>query len=76
VARRLAGPADRAVAWAMRAGFRKGLGDGSRVWFALGAVAVGIRLFQRLASPGKPIVISEDLLPGESIVIRHLNRGE
>jgi hypothetical protein len=76
VAGRLGGLANRAVGAALRTGMRKGIGDGSRVWFALGAVALGVRLVQRLASPGKPVVVTEQLRVGEALVIRHLSREE
>jgi hypothetical protein len=58
----------------MRLGLRRGLGDGSRVWLTVGAAALLVRLFQRMASPGKPVVVTEDLQPGETLVIRHLPR--
>jgi hypothetical protein len=67
---------DRAVRRAMRMGWQRGLGDGSRVWLAVGATAVAVRLFQRMAGPGKPTIVTENLAPGEAIVIRHLKPGE
>jgi len=66
------GLADRAVRAAMRRGLRKGLGEGSRAWLALGAVATGVRLVRYMAGPGKPTVVTEELAPGQTLVIRHL----
>ncbi|HEY2430446.1 MAG TPA: hypothetical protein VGI06_16010 [Acidimicrobiales bacterium] len=63
---------DRALRGAMRRGLRRGIGDGSRAWLAVGTVALGIRLIQRMAGPGKPIVVTEELAPGQTLVIRHL----
>jgi hypothetical protein len=70
------GLADRAVRAAMRNGFRKGLGDGSRIWLVVGAAALGVRLVQRMAAPGKTTVVTEDLEPGQTLVIHHLRPGE
>ena len=67
---------DRAVRQGMRLGWRRGLGDGSRVWLAVGAVAVTVRLLQRMAAPGKATILTEVLEPGETIVIHHLVSGE
>lgn len=64
---------DRAVKAALRLGMRKGLGDGSRVWLAVGAAAVGVRLLQRMAASGQEC-ISEELAPGQVLVITHLRR--
>jgi hypothetical protein len=76
VARGRGGLTDRVVRYGLRAGWRKGLGDGSQVWLAVGAVAAAVRLLQRMAGPGKPVVVTERLAPGESLVIRHLPPGE
>jgi len=76
LAGRIGGLADRAVRYGIRAGVRKGLSDGSRVWLAIGGVAVGVRLLQRMAAPGKPVLVTEDLAPGETLVIRYLLPGE
>ena len=67
---------DRLVRWAMRTGLRRGWSDGSKVWFTIGAVALGVRLLQRLAAPGKPIVISEVLEPGQALTIVHLAQAD
>jgi hypothetical protein len=69
------GLGDRAVRQALRLGWRRGIGDGSRVWLAVGATAVAVRLLQRMAGQ-KPIVVTEDLAPGQALIIRHLAPGE
>jgi hypothetical protein len=69
------GVVDRAVRRGMRLGWQRGLGDGSRVWLAVGATAVAVRLLQRM-SAGRPTVVTEALAPGQSIIIRHLAAGE
>jgi len=63
---------DLAVAGALRRGVRQGLGGGNTTWLVVGAVALTVRLLQRLARPGKGTVISEELRPGETLVISHL----
>ena len=68
--------ADRAVRAALRKGLRRGLIDGNRVWLSIGVAAVGVRLVQRLASPGEPIIVRERLAPGETLVIRHLPQSD
>jgi len=75
VAGRIGGLANRAVRNAVRTGLRRGLGDGSRGWLVVGVIAVGIRLFQRMASPGKAVIVTELLDPGETLVISHLPPG-
>jgi hypothetical protein len=67
---------DRAVRAGLRHGWRRGLVGGSQVWLAVGAAALGVRVLQRIASPGKPVVVTERLEPGETIVVRHLLPGE
>ncbi len=61
---------DRAVRLGLRHGLRKGLLGGSQWWMAVGAVALGVRVVQRLGSR-KPVVVTETLRPGEAIVVRH-----
>jgi hypothetical protein len=66
---------DRAVRLAMRHGFRRGLLGGSQLWMAVGAVALGVRVMQRLGSR-KPVVVTERLAPGQTLVIEHLRLPE
>jgi hypothetical protein len=67
---------DRLLRAGVRRGLRRGLVDGERLWLAVGAAALGVRLLQRLAGPGKPIVVTERLEPGQTLVVRHLLPGE
>ena len=73
----MAGPlgkvVDLAVAGALKRGVRQGLGAGSSTWLVIGGVAVSVRLLQRLARPGKGSVITEELGPGQTLVITHLS---
>jgi hypothetical protein len=72
----VAGLVDRALRAGVRRGLRRGLVEGDRLWLAVGAVALGVRVVQRLASPGKPIVVTERLEPGQTLIVRHLLPGE
>ena len=63
---------DLAVTGALRRGVRQGLGGGSNTWLVVGGLALMVRLLQRLAQPGKGTVITEELRPGETLVISHL----
>lgn len=56
----------------IRIGVRKGVFEASRPWLITGGVAVGIRLLQRVARQGPDTVYSEDLAPGEAVVVRVL----
>lgn len=42
---------------------------GERVWVAIAAVSLARRLMKKLNSPQSQIVYSEELLPGQSLVI-------
>ena len=75
MAGRIGGLANRAVRTALRTGARRGLGDGSRGWLIVGALALGVRVFQWMARPGKQTIVTELLEPGESLVISHLRAG-
>jgi len=67
---------DRLVRAGMRRGFKRGLVGGNQVWLAVGAVALGARLLQRMASPGRGVTVTERLSPGQALIIRHLQPGE
>lgn len=66
--------ADLVIGGALKRGIRQGLGEGKKAYLILGGVAMGVRVLQRLARPGNGTVVSEELLPGQSIVITHLDR--
>ena len=52
----------------------RGLLGGSRAWLILGSIAWGVRLLNRLASTRRVrAVLTEELRPGESLVISHLS---
>jgi hypothetical protein len=55
-----------------RLGIYRGLLGGNRGWMALGAVATGLRMFGRLAAKEPKVVFSEQLEPGQTLVITHL----
>jgi hypothetical protein len=57
----------------VRIGFARGIG-GSRGWLALGVVAGGLRLLRRMAKREADVVYSEELHPGQSLVIQHIPR--
>lgn len=63
---------DLAVGGALKRGMRDGLGGGSSVWLVLGAAALSVRLLQRLARPGKDSVVTEELRPGETLIITNI----
>ena len=75
MAGRIGGLANRAVRTALRTGARRGLGDGSKGWLIVGALALVIRVFQWMARPGKSVIVTELLEPGQSLVISHLPPG-
>ena len=53
----------------VRTGIRRGFVGGSRVWAAVGGVAIVLRALSRLASPKPDAVFCEKLAPGESMLI-------
>lgn len=67
----MTGPRSSVLRWAVRNGFRKGVVGGSRAWVVLFTGALGVRAVQRLAGKEEKIVLSEELRPGEALVITH-----
>jgi hypothetical protein len=55
-----------------RLGVVRGLLGGNRGWMALGGVAVGLRALGKLAAKEPKVVFSEQLDPGQTLVITHL----
>ena len=55
-----------------RLGVVRGLLGGNRGWMALGAVAVGLRGVGKMARKEPKVVFSEQLDPGQTLVITHL----
>jgi hypothetical protein len=58
----------------VRIGFARGIG-GSRGWLTLGVVAGGLQLLRRMAKREPDVVYSEELYPGQSVVIQHFPRS-
>ena len=54
----------------------KGLLGGSKGWTILWAVLFGKRVLKRLAGNEPEVVYSEELRPGEALVIRHGERAD
>lgn len=53
----------------VRTGVRRGFLGGSRAWAAVGGMAFVMRALSRAASPKAEAVFSEQLAPGESMLI-------
>jgi len=66
------GRLDRLIRRGVRVGMRRGLGEGSRPWLVLGAVALGVRLLRWMARPGGATIVTELLEPGQAILVTHL----
>ena len=58
----------------IRLGVTRGLFGGNRGWLALGAAAAGLRGLAKLARKEHEVVYSEDLEPGQSLLISHFTR--
>jgi hypothetical protein len=59
----------------VRIGFARGIG-GSRAWLALGVTAGALRLARRGLKREADVVYCEELVPGQSLVIRHFPRAD
>lgn len=55
----------------LRRGWRDGIVNGSKVWVAVGAAALLLRMFQRAWAKEEKVVYHEVLRPGERIIISH-----
>lgn len=55
-------------------GLSRGFRNGSRVWITIGVTAQGLRLLGKLAGRAPKVVYREDLVVGETLLIRHLPR--
>lgn len=53
-----------------RAGVERGLFEGRRAWLVLGGVAWGLHFLNKAAGRNEVVVYREELLPGESVVVR------
>lgn len=59
----------RILRMATSAGIRKGVVGGSRFWFLVAAGTTAFRVLRRITGSGPEIVYSEELAPGQSLVI-------
>jgi hypothetical protein len=64
------------IRYLLRNGVKKGLVGGSRTWLAVGAVAGGVRLLQRMARSEPEVLMCEELPVGGVLVITHEGPGE
>jgi hypothetical protein len=62
---------NRLIRWALRNGWRRGILQGSRPWLLAGGVALGVRVVKKLTGAEEKIVYSEQLRPGETLIIAH-----
>lgn len=53
-----------------RAGIERGIFEGRRAWLMLGALAWGLHFLNKAAGRNEVVVYREELLPGESVVLR------
>ena len=57
-----------------RQAIRRGVVGGSRAWLILGGAVWGVRLLRQMASTRQMRkVLSQELRPGESLIISHLS---
>ncbi|MCY3578641.1 MAG: hypothetical protein OXH53_15145 [bacterium] len=62
------------LGYVRRQAIRRGVLGGSRGWLILGGAVWGIRLLRRMASTRQlRKVLSQELRPGESLLISHLS---
>jgi hypothetical protein len=62
---------NRLIRLAIRKGFRRGVMQGNRPWLIAGSVALGVRVLQKMATNEPKVVYSEELKPGQAVVITH-----
>ena len=53
-----------------RGGIERGIFEGRRAWLMLGALAWGLHFLNKAAGRNEVVVYREELLPGESVVLR------
>ena len=61
--------------WLSARALRKGLLGGSRPWLALWAVILGLKILRRLTRDEPDVVYSEELKPGETLIISSKDRA-
>lgn len=57
-----------------RRALRRGFLGGSRGWTAVATLGIAMRVLRRITRDGPEVVYSEELRPGESLLISH-DRG-
>ncbi|HLI53539.1 MAG TPA: hypothetical protein VKU88_04365 [Acidimicrobiales bacterium] len=62
---------DRAIRFLLRRSWRKGVLEGSAAWVAVGGAAALGYLARRGLKREPDVVFSEQLAPGESIIVTH-----
>ena len=53
----------------LRQGFRRGVLGGNRTWLVVGGAALAVRVLRKLGGSEPKTVYSEELKPGEALVI-------
>jgi hypothetical protein len=62
---------NRLIGLGLRRGWRQGVLEGNRAWLLVGGLALTMRVIQRMAGKEEKVVYSEQLRPGETLVITH-----
>jgi hypothetical protein len=57
------------VKWLFRQGLRRGIAGGNRTWMYVAVGAGLLRLFTKLAGTDEKVVLSEELKPGQALII-------
>lgn len=57
-----------------RKGLHKGIIGGNRAWFLVGVCAYAIRFAKRLSAKDSAVINTENLRPGETLIIEAHNR--
>lgn len=57
----------------LRQGWRRGVQGGSRPWLVAGAAALAVSALHRLSAKAEEVVYRDELQPGQTVVIRHLD---
>jgi hypothetical protein len=57
-----------------RIGVRRGLLGGSKPWQYVAAIGLVLRLLKKMGGREEKVVFTEELKPGESLVVTHLTR--
>ena len=58
----------------LRTGIRRGVLGGRKSWQYIAAIGLVLRMLKKMSGREEKVVFSEQLQPGESLVINHLGR--